>query len=111
MLFAIWYNLYNLKNVKNTHGEVLPLVQLATLLKVTILHGCFLRFLICTNSTKSRKASRIKSIPVFANDNFLSRLIHFHGRNSRNKQGFTLNVARILQEKDIPIKMINHKRQ
>ena len=34
----------NLKNVKNTHRGVLPLVKLlrpATLLKVTLLHGCF----------------------------------------------------------------------
>ena len=26
-------------------------------LKVTLLHGCFSRFLNCTNATKSRKAS------------------------------------------------------
>ena len=25
---AIWYHLYNLKNVKNNHGRVLPLVKL-----------------------------------------------------------------------------------
>ena len=31
----------------------------ATLLKVTIIHGCFSRFLNCANSTKSRKASHI----------------------------------------------------
>ena len=31
----------------------------ATLLKVTPLHGCFSRFLICINGTKSRKASHI----------------------------------------------------
>ena len=43
MLCAIWQHLYNLKNVKNTHGGVLLLVkfQPATLLKVTLLHGCF----------------------------------------------------------------------
>ena len=28
MLCAIWYHLYNLKNVKNTHGGVLLLVKL-----------------------------------------------------------------------------------
>ena len=33
----------------------------ATLLKVTILHGCFLCFLNCTNGIKSRKASQIIS--------------------------------------------------
>ena len=27
-----------------------------TLLKVTLFHGCFSRFLDCTNGTKSRKA-------------------------------------------------------
>ena len=42
---AIWYHLYNFKNVKNTPGGVLHLVKLqaqvckpATLLKVTLLH-------------------------------------------------------------------------
>ena len=30
----------------------------ATLLKVALLHGCFRRFLNCTNDTKSRKASQ-----------------------------------------------------
>ena len=47
--------------MKNTHGGVLILVKLqpATLLKVTLLHGCFSRFLTFTNDTKSRKASHI----------------------------------------------------
>ena len=49
MCCAIWYHLYNFKNVKNTHGGVL--------LKVTHLHGCFSRILNCTNGAKSRKAS------------------------------------------------------
>ena len=56
MLRAIWYQLYNSKNVRKTHGGVLiletPLV--ATLLKVILLHGCLSRFF---NGTKSRKAS------------------------------------------------------
>ena len=30
MCFAIWYHLYNLKNLKNTHGEVLLSVKLQT---------------------------------------------------------------------------------
>ena len=41
---AIWYHLYNLKNVKNTHGGV------------TLLRSCFSRFLNYTNSTKLRNA-------------------------------------------------------
>ena len=28
MFSAIWYHLYNLKNVKNIHGEVLLLVKM-----------------------------------------------------------------------------------
>ena len=35
-------------------GGVLVLV-----IKVTLLHGCLLRFLNCTNTTKSRKASHM----------------------------------------------------
>ena len=62
MFCAIWYHLYNLKNVKNTYGGVLLLVKLQAkiLLEVTLLHGCFSRFLICTNGTKSRNISHIK---------------------------------------------------
>ena len=58
---AIWYHLYNFKNVKNTHGGVLLLVKLQALLKVALLHGCFARFLNCANGTKSRKTSHIRS--------------------------------------------------
>ena len=35
-----------------------------TLLKVTLLHGCFSRFLNCTNGTKLRNASQICLIGV-----------------------------------------------
>ena len=55
-LCAIWYHLCDLKNVKNTHEGVIPLescrLKLATSLKITLLHGCFLHFLNCTNGTK-----------------------------------------------------------
>ena len=43
---AIWHHLNNFKNMKNTHG-------------VTPLHGCFSRFLNCTNDNKSRNALHI----------------------------------------------------
>ena len=59
---AIWYHLYNLKNLKNTHRRVLILVcslQPATLVKLTLLHGCFSRFSDCTNGTKLRNAPHI----------------------------------------------------
>ena len=55
----MWYHLYNLKNVENSHGGVLLLVKPTTLLKVTLLHGCFSRFLNCANATKSRKVSHM----------------------------------------------------
>ena len=43
---AIWYYLCNLKNVKSARGRVLLLVKFTFyLLKITLLHGCFSRFL------------------------------------------------------------------
>ena len=49
------------KKCENTHAGVLLLVSFrpnpATFLKVTLLHGCFSRFLSFTNGTKSRKQS------------------------------------------------------
>ena len=64
MLCAIWYHLCNLKNLKNTHGGVLLIVELQAkewnFTKVTLLHGCFSRFLNCTNATKSRNAPHIE---------------------------------------------------
>ena len=50
-LSAIWYHLYNLKNVKNTHGEVLLFKKSNTPPRI------FLTLLNCTNYTKLRKAS------------------------------------------------------
>ena len=60
MRCAISYHLYNLKNVKNTHGGISLLVKLQAL-AVIALHGCFSRFLNCTNRTKSGKASQINA--------------------------------------------------
>ena len=47
------------KKVKNTHGEVKLAVKLkaVTLLKVSLLHECFSRFLNYKNGTKSLQAS------------------------------------------------------
>ena len=57
---TIWYHLYNLKNVKNTHGGVLILVKLhakaCNFTKINTSTWVFARFLNCTNSTKSRNA-------------------------------------------------------
>ena len=58
MRCAIWYHLYNLKNVKNTHGRVLLLVKLqALLLKVTLIP----RFLNCTNSSTLCNVSHLSN--------------------------------------------------
>ena len=43
-LCAVWFHLYNLENVKNTHRGVLNLKP-AALLKVTLHHVRFSRFL------------------------------------------------------------------
>ena len=62
MRCAIWYYLYNFKNVKNTHGKVLILVKLqASACNFAEINtpGCFLRFLNCVNGTKSRNAPQI----------------------------------------------------
>ena len=47
----------------------------ATLLKLTFLHGCFSRFLNCTNSTESRKA------PQIINKSTLARAIYVRNSN------------------------------
>ena len=58
MLCVIWFHLNNSQNVKNTHGAVLLLSNLQAV-KATLLHGCFSRFLNCTNGTKLFKGSRL----------------------------------------------------
>ena len=57
------------KKLECTHEGVLLLVKLqaksfTTLLKVTLLHGCFSRFLNCTNGTKSPNASQMFVLQV-----------------------------------------------
>ena len=76
---AIWYYLYNLKNVKNAHGGVLLLHG------VTLSHRCFSRFLNFTNGTKSRKTAHIYLTEIFFKLNmaftgsyFFSIQIHYH---------------------------------
>ena len=52
---AIWYNLYNLQNVKNAHVEMSLLVKL----HADARNGCFSPLLNCTDDTKSHKASQV----------------------------------------------------
>ena len=54
--------LYNLNNVKNNHGGVLLFEKMqaeaCNFTKVTLLHGCFSRYLNYTNGSNLRKASQ-----------------------------------------------------
>ena len=70
--FEICHNLYKCDVLRN----LVPFVQFKkrekhpwrgvtfskVALKVTLLHGCFSRFLNCTNGTKSRNASQISFV-------------------------------------------------
>ena len=63
MLCTIWQHFYNFKNMKNSHeGVLFKSSKLPTLLKVTLLHECFSRFLTSTNDTKSRNASQYEFV-------------------------------------------------
>ena len=82
MLCVIRYHLYNLKNVRDTHGEVLLLV------KASLLHECFSHFLNCANGTKSHNASHIK--PIMTGELLLTlqkirkndrKMLHANGSN------------------------------
>ena len=74
MFYVIWYHLYNLKNVKNTHGGMLRLESNTP-------PWVFSRFFNCTNVTKSRNASRMcgeRHIPVFGHSETIRPDIHLH---------------------------------
>ena len=63
ILSAIWYHLYNFKNLKNTHGIVILLfklqVEVSNFNKSITLPWMFLRFLNYTNGSKLRKTSHL----------------------------------------------------
>ena len=56
MRCAVWYHLYNLKNVKNTHVGVLILGNFT---KISTPPWMFFTFLNCTNGTKQRNAPHL----------------------------------------------------
>ena len=64
MRCAIGYDLYNLKKREKHPWRSVTFskscrLKLATLLKVTLLHVCFSRFLNCLNGTKSHETSHM----------------------------------------------------
>ena len=66
----IWDHLYNLKNVKNNHGGMLPLVKLqvegCNFTKSNTSMGVFSCFFNSTSGTKSHKASHKRLQTNFA---------------------------------------------
>ena len=69
MLCTIQYHLYDLKKIEKHPWRIVTLSKVAgfwpaTVLKVTLLHGCFSRFLNCTNGTKLRKHHIVILIPL-----------------------------------------------
>ena len=87
MRCAIWYHLYNLKNVKNNHGGVL------LSLKVTLLHVRFSSSLNCTTDTKSRNASHIAKSRQQYNEALNNFLMHVS--DHAKKDMYTLNYGAI----------------
>ena len=68
MRYAIWYHLYNLKNVKNIYGGLLFLGKFQALAcnftKSNTPSWVFSRFLNCTNGAKSHNALHMY-LPAF----------------------------------------------
>ena len=63
---TIWCHLNNLKKRekypwRNANFSKVAGLKPATLLNLTLLHGCFSRFLNCTNGTKSRIAPHLEN--------------------------------------------------
>ena len=81
MRLSIWYHLNNLKNVKNTHGRLLFLVNLQAwvfFMFLTLFHWCFLCLLNCPNGTKSRNASHLVKMEWYSNtEHTISSSTHF----------------------------------
>ena len=76
--------------MKNTNeGELLLIkLQAANLLKVTLLYGCFSRFLNYTNGTKSQKTSQISLTSKYlkTSSKTFQNLLKFSAREIPNRQ-------------------------
>ena len=70
MLCAIWYRLYNLKIVRNIRGGLLPLVR------ITLLHGCFFKFLKLRQWYQTRKAFYIKFDTIEVKKMIVLQILH-----------------------------------
>ena len=80
------------RNVKNTHGGELLLVRPATLLKETLLLGCFSRFSNCTNRNKSSKVSHMWKPVTFLIDTF--EILHRLKRHCNMNKVSPLNCVK-----------------
>ena len=103
MCCAILYHLYNLKNVNNTQGRLKPV----TLLQITPLHGCFSRFLNCTNGTESCKAPQMSPSQMFVGVLITTFPVTLgHGLSVCNKKnqkikGFSISVQYLINIKEL----------
>ena len=61
MRCAIWYHLYNFRNMKNTHGGVLSKVTGSR--KLILLHGCYLCVFYIVQTVPNRAKDIIYSVP------------------------------------------------
>ena len=65
----------------------------ANLLKVTLLHECFLRFSNCTNGTKSRNITYlVYSIPAFSNYQTGSDLEYWGSARYQQKRALKIST-------------------
>ena len=53
---------FSIKLMFHIREKKMNLIKTATLLKVTLLHGCFLRFLNYTNNTKSQRLNYLQKV-------------------------------------------------
>ena len=101
VLCAIWYHSYNLKYVKNTHGGLLLLV--------TLLHGCFSRFLYCAHGTKSRNVPHI-SLEVIRNPTVSGGIeegCNFRGTRSRLICLYSLHIRNEIWRRSLILNTFN----
>ena len=82
----------------------IPRLKPATLLKVSLLYGCFSRFLNCANGIKSRKASPINFVNdevllvqpvrnILCNLNFIQVIEDWHFKSSSSHMGYPIRFV------------------
>ena len=114
MLCAIWYHLYNLKNVKNTHGRVLLSVKLqasvCNFTKTNTHPWKFFTFFKLYKSIPNRAKHHIYPYECIYNNFFYTNLYHALLKRYRKKVGEGIsssNTATDIKHTDTTIQRIN----